>query len=55
MEKFMEELEDMDSKENHLKVLDKVLLAYLLSDYANSLSERTDVLLLLGKLRELFM
>ena len=55
MENFMEELEAMDSKENHLKVLDNLLLAYLLSDAANSLSERSDVLLLLGKLRELFM
>ncbi|MBO2546123.1 hypothetical protein J0871_17030 [Salegentibacter sp. BDJ18] len=55
MEKFLEELEMLDSKENQLATLDHLLEVYLTSKEANHQEERIDTMVLVGKLRELFL
>ena len=55
MNQILEELENIDSKENHLKTLDNLLLVYLSSQEANCHKERVDILLLAVHLRQLFM
>lgn len=55
MENLLEELEAIDSKENHLKTFDNLLLVYLTSQEANSYKERVEILLLAIHLRRLFM
>lgn len=55
MEDFLEELEAIDSRENHLKTIDHLLMVYLISPEANSQQDRCQVLLLGSKLRNLFV
>lgn len=55
MENFLAELEAIDSKQNHLKTLDNLLLVYLTSEESNSHKERCDILLLVLHLRRLFV
>ena len=55
MKQILEDLEAIDSKENHLKTLDNLLLIYLTSEEANSHKERVDILLLATHLRRIFM
>ncbi len=55
MNQLLRDLEAIDSKENHLKTLDNLLLVYLASEEANSYKERVDILLLACHLRQLFM
>jgi len=51
----MEELEFIDSKGNHLKNLDNLMMVYLSSEEANCHKERVETLVLYHKLRELFL
>lgn len=55
MTEFMKELYFIDSRENHLQTLDNVMLVYLSSEEANCHKERIEALVLINKLRELFM
>jgi len=55
MKNFLEEIEMLDSKENQLKTLDNLLEVYLSSSAANHQEERIDTMVLIGKLRELFL
>lgn len=55
MKAILEDLEAQDSRENHLKTLENVILVYLTSEEANCRTERTNALLLLGTLRRLFV
>jgi hypothetical protein len=55
MKDLHEELEAIDTKENHLKTLDTLLIVYLSSEEANNHKERVDTLMLLCALRRLFI
>lgn len=55
MNDFLEELQMLDSKENQLQTLDNLLEVYLSSSAANNQEERIDTMVLLQKLRELFI
>lgn len=55
MKAILEELAQIDSKENHLKTLDNLLMVYLTSEEANCRKERVEILLLASHLRRLFM
>ncbi len=55
MNDFLEQLQSIDSKENHLKTIDNLLLVYLTSLEANDHEERCQTLLLCIKIRELFV
>ena len=55
MENLLRELESIDSKENHLKTFDNLLMVYLNSREADNHEERVEILLLASVLRRLFM
>ncbi|WZL88325.1 hypothetical protein VS868_12030 [Salinimicrobium sp. 3283s] len=55
MEKLLRELDELDSRENHLETFDNLLMVYLSSKDADSHEERVSILLLASKLRRLFM
>lgn len=55
MEKLLQELEELDTKENNLETLDSMLMVYLSSEEANDHQERVAVLALITKLRQLFL
>ena len=55
MEDLLRELQDIDSRENHLKTLDNLLMVYLSSKEADCHEERVNILLLASVLRRLFM
>ncbi|MGI0106751.1 hypothetical protein [Salinimicrobium sp. WS361] len=55
MEKLLRELDEIDSRENHLETLDNLLMVYLSSKDADCHEERVGVLLLASRLRRLFM
>jgi hypothetical protein len=51
MKDLLEELEAIDTKENHVKTLDNLLTVYLSSKEADNHQERVDILLLIGVFR----
>lgn len=55
MEEFLMKMESIDSKQNHTKNLEALLLTYLTSADANCQKERCDMLLLVSNLKELFV
>lgn len=55
MQQFLEEMASLDTKENHLKIIDNLLLVYLTSQEANDQSDRCQTLMLGIKLRNLFV
>lgn len=55
MEDFIQDLESIDTKENHLKTFDNLLLVYLISPEANDQENRCQTLMLGIKIRELLM
>lgn len=55
MEDFILDLESIDTKENHLKTFDNLLLVYLTSTEANDQADRCQTLMLGIKIRELFV
>lgn len=55
MKDLREELEAIDTRENHLKTIDTLLIVYLSSEEANNHKERVDILLLICALRRHLM
>jgi hypothetical protein len=55
MQEFLAEMASIDTKENHLKTLDNLLLVYLTSQEANDQSERCQTLMLGINLRKRFV
>jgi len=55
MQDFLLKMESIDSKANHRKNLDSLLLTYLSSSDANNQKQRCEMLVLMDCLNQLFM
>lgn len=53
MEQWIENLKAIDTLQNHQKTLDRVLEAFLTSDYANCKHQRTKTVILFNQLKKL--
>lgn len=53
MQKWKQELEQLDSKSNHKKLLNKVLEAFLTSHYADEVTERANAIVLFNHFKKI--